>query len=272
MATSERPYRQDILTFLILIPLISAINYYLTYSNIELNGFLLLTFTIDTVQGYGAWWAVRWIVIRLDQRMPYENNPARRIGIQFLLTTAAGLFVISGLTELVSWIAKGKAAPLSFYTHDLVIISIWFFVLNGIYIGFYYYNAWGNSELKREEENKIRGGGFTVKQGKQEILLRFEDLIGFLVDGDYVMACEKSGKKFYLDQSLDKIEKVIPSVYFFRLTRQHLVHHQLVEGFKRLEQGKILVMLFPNPFFTTEITVSRLKAPAFKEWFRPAEV
>jgi hypothetical protein len=166
MVKSERPYPQDILTFIILIPLISAINYYLTYSKIELNGFLLLTFTIDTVQGYSAWWAVRWIVIRLDHRMPYENNPPRRIGLQFFLTTAAGLFVISVLTELVSWIAKGKGAPLNFYTHDLVIISIWFFVLNGIYIGFYYYNAWRKSELKREEENRIKVGGFTVKQGK----------------------------------------------------------------------------------------------------------
>ncbi|NUQ23863.1 MAG: hypothetical protein HUU34_07910 [Saprospiraceae bacterium] len=34
--------RVDVPLFLILIPFISAFNYYLTYSNIRLNGFLLL--------------------------------------------------------------------------------------------------------------------------------------------------------------------------------------------------------------------------------------
>ena len=36
------------------------------YGDIKLNGFLLLTYSIDTVQGWTAWWAVRYIVIYLD--------------------------------------------------------------------------------------------------------------------------------------------------------------------------------------------------------------
>jgi len=40
------------LDFLIAIPLINAINYYLTYYHFHFNLFLLLTFTIDTVQEY----------------------------------------------------------------------------------------------------------------------------------------------------------------------------------------------------------------------------
>src|SRR3954471_15462600 len=101
----------DIKFFLIAIAFINAFNYYLTYTNIRLNWFLLLTYTIDTVQGWAAWWAVRCIVIYLDIKLPYENGVVKRILIQFVLTTTAGLLIIILLTELVSWIVKGRPAP-----------------------------------------------------------------------------------------------------------------------------------------------------------------
>jgi hypothetical protein len=49
--TAKSIYHPDIRIFLVAIPLISAFNYYLTYTNIQPNGFLLLTFTIDTIMG-----------------------------------------------------------------------------------------------------------------------------------------------------------------------------------------------------------------------------
>lgn len=55
-STNHKPYQSDVLIFLVLIPLISAFNYYLTYTDIHLNGFLLLTFTIDTVRGTWPGW------------------------------------------------------------------------------------------------------------------------------------------------------------------------------------------------------------------------
>jgi hypothetical protein len=69
--TAKSMYHPDIRIFLLAILLISAFNYYLTYTNIQLNGFLLLTFTIDTLQDYIAWWAVRNIILKLDEKIPY---------------------------------------------------------------------------------------------------------------------------------------------------------------------------------------------------------
>ncbi|MGC4034343.1 MAG: hypothetical protein QM764_00180 [Chitinophagaceae bacterium] len=66
----------------IAIAFISAFNYYLTYTNIRFNWFLILTYTIDTIEGWLAWWAVRFIIIRLDKKMPYGNRPLRRILLQ----------------------------------------------------------------------------------------------------------------------------------------------------------------------------------------------
>src|SRR4051794_12528427 len=92
-------YDPDVLIFLILIPVISGINYYLTYSNIRFNGFLLVTFCLDTAQGYAAWWVVRLIIRYLDKVLPYEQRLTRRLLIQLGTTTLAGLLVIALLTE-----------------------------------------------------------------------------------------------------------------------------------------------------------------------------
>lgn len=269
MHQDRQKYYPDITLFLIAIPLISAFNYYLTYSNIKFNWFLVLTFTIDTVQGYAAWWAVRLIILNLDKKLPYRPKPIRRIVIQILTTTIAGLVIISLLTECVSWIAKGKPAALNFYTVDLFIISIWFFAINGVYIGLHYYRELQALEEKGKQGQKNQPGGFLVKMRKQELLIPYPNLAGFFVDGEYVAACTLEGKRHFVDQSLDQVEKILPADLFFRLNRQFILHRPLITGFKRIQNGKIQVLIAPNENFPPEITVSRTKAPAFKSWFRP---
>jgi hypothetical protein len=265
----SNPYRLDITLFLILIPFISAINYYLTYSHIRLNYFLVITFVIDTLEGYTAWWTVRYFILWLDRKLPYEKDFAIRIVVQLLGSLTIGLTIISLLTEMVSWIAKGKPAPLSFYTIDLFIIGIWFFFINGVYIGLYYYHLWKKSEAQRIEEKQLKENGLLVRNGKQELKLEFDELSGFSVTEEYVVANQILGKKYYLDQSLDKIERILPISTFFRVNRKFILHRQTISGFKRAEGGKIIVLLNPNESFPQEIAVSRLKAPAFKAWFRP---
>jgi DNA-binding LytR/AlgR family response regulator len=265
----RKMYHPEVAIFLICIPFISAINYYLTYSNIKLGGFLFLTFSIDTAQGYLAWWCVRQFIFFLDGKWPYTTHGAKRIAFQIVGTMAIGLTVIALTTELVSWIAKGKPALPSFYSIDLFIIGIWFFVINGIYIGLYYYNLWKQTISTKQHEPKNAPDGLLAKNGKQELLIMYEDILGIAVDQEYVVAYLQNKKKYYLDQSLDKLEKTLPPHDFFRLNRQTIIHRQVVSGFKREENGKINVLLKPTDFLPTEIMVSRIKAPAFKVWFRP---
>ncbi len=108
-----------------------------------------------------------------------------------------------------------------------------------------------------------------VRSGKQELKLNFDSILGFYVDGEYVVGCDLSGKKYYLDQSLDKLEDELPTDLFFRLNRQFILHRQQVTGFKRADYGKLVVILKGSELLPSEITVSRIKAAAFKGWFRP---
>lgn len=261
---------KDIILFLLLIPIISGYNYYITYPIIGFNWYTLLTFSIDTMQGYAAWWGVRTIILYLDKKMPYSQSVSRRILLQLLSTTALGLIIIIVLTELVNAIAKDTPVHPSFYRFDIFIIMIWFLVLNGIYIVMYYSSVLRQMEQVRQEEQKVKVSGFLVKHGKQNLSVAFEHIQGFYVDGDYTILITYQNKKYLLDHSLDKIEKTVPANHFFRLNRQFLLHRQLIKGFSRIENGKLNVLLQASDYFPAVVQVSRIKAPAFKTWFQPA--
>jgi len=261
----------DIKFFLVAIAFISAFNYYLTWSGIRFNSFLAITYTIDTVQGWLAWWAVRSIIIYLDKKLPYTDRPLKRILVQLVVTIIAGLLVIILLTELVSLVARGRSAPLSFYLFDVFIFIIWFIVINGIYIGMHYYSEWKASELQRQEEKKVRAGGLTVKHGKQNLLVPFTDIFGFYSENGLSVLLTWQNKKYFPDKSLDKIEESLPEELFFRLNRQYIIHRNALTGFRRTGDGKIDVQVNAPENFPNSIPVSRTRAVTFKSWFQPAE-
>ncbi|WP_051947425.1 LytTR family DNA-binding domain-containing protein [Muricauda sp. MAR_2010_75] len=266
----KSPYYPDIPLFLVLIPFISAFNYYLTYANVKFDWWFAFTYTLDTLIGYAAWLAVRRIILWLDKKIVYTQF-AKRVTLQFLLTTFAGLFIISFLTELSSLIVKGKWAHSSFYNYDLFIIAIWFFFINAIYVMIHYYYQWqGTAQQVLLEKQKLQTG-FLVREGKNENRIPFENITGFSVESEYVVLYTMDGKQYFLDTPLEKIASELPSNLFFRLNRQFIAHRDQIMGFIKLENGKISVSLVEESALPSEIPVSRTKAPAFKRWFRTSD-
>jgi hypothetical protein len=259
---------REIRLFTFLIPVINLFNYYLTYNNISFSSRTFITFAIDTAQGYVAWFVVHRIVVYLDKLLPFESNLPKRLLAQITVTLFAGLSIISLLTVTIHFFFKGGPFPMSFFSYDILIISVWFLVLNGVYISMDFYRAWQASHHKQIEENKVMAEGLRVKSGKHDMMLGFDEIAGFTVDGEYILCYTLAGKTFLLDLSMDKLEKVLPRVLFFRLNRQYLLHRQLIVGFEKADNGKLRITIkstcFPHP-----INVSRTRAPEFKRWFYP---
>ena len=259
---------RDIIFFITVIPVINAFNYYLTYTNISFSIHTLLTFLIDTLEGYAAWWVIRAIIVYLDRKLPYAPNPIKRISIQLVLTTVAALSLIIIATESINAAAKDTPVPASFYRFDIFIFVIWSLVINGIYVGLHYYVQFRESENLRLHEKQVRQEGFMVKKGKQHLNVLFADIAGIYIEGDYAMLITIEGKKHVLDESLDAVEKQLPLELFFRLSRKYIMSRNMISGFERAEHSKLNILLAESPHFPRIITMSRLKAPAFKAWFR----
>lgn len=262
-------YPKDVSLFLFLIPVINLINYYLTYPQIVFNSYFVLTFIIDTLQGYAAWLGIREVIIWLDKTVIYKERMLPRIVLQIILTLLVGLLIIIGLTELVNFLASKKPVPLVFYTHHIFIFAIWILVINGIYIGWYFFQSWQKvvQEQNHAENVESKTSGFFVKSGKQNLLIPFPVILCIWVDGNYTLLYTNELRKYFVDLSLDKLEEQIPTD-FFRLNRKFIGHRQVIQGYQRLENGKLEVLIQEIPGLPSQITVSRTKAPDFKRWFK----
>jgi hypothetical protein len=271
-AFTYRPYRfNDIKLFVILIPLIAAINYFLTYHDIRLNGRLALTFFLDVQQGYVGWYCCRMVILYMDKVYPYQRSLSGRIALQVFFSSFVGVGIIILQTMLMNYLFTDNPLPISFFTLDVIIITIWFFVVNGIYIGIHFYSEWQNAEVNRRQDQLVRSEGYLVKVGKKSVAVPFNTVNGFTIENEYAVLKSTEPKNYFLDESLDAIEKRLPAEHFFRLNRQFIVHRNLITGFERIENGKINVLLKSTSHFPSSIPVSRLRAAAFRSWFLPEQ-
>ena len=246
------------------IPFINTINYYLTYSSMALTPFFFLTYSIDTLQGWIVWYAGRAVIFRLDRHFPYEKGFINRILIQILLTTAVMLILIVLMTELVNAIGGDGPLPWSFYTENLVIFFIWILVFNGIYISIHLYRA-----ARQETEPDATSPKIIAKRGRQRIFLEEQQILYFRSEEDLVTAIDRSGKTYYLDQSLKQLQEMASDL-FFRANRQYLIQRESVERFQSGEHGKIRLWIKTPGKEAKEISVSRPKAAAFRKWVQPS--
>lgn len=248
---------------LLLLPFISALNYYLTYTNIRFGSFFFLTFTLDTLEGYCAWFAARWVVIQFDQRLPWEQYFRKRLLIQVPLVSVVILGILTLLTELVNAIARDTPLPAEFYTEDIFIFLIWALFFNLFYLALYFFRRY--QQMKSEPmPPKPEATGLLIKTGRTQKWIAFASISFFYVSNELVYATTSEGKIPVPGYTLDKIEKVVDSHVFFRANRQCIVTRPVVELVRKEENGKLAVQVraeMENP-----VMISRLRAPAFKKW------
>jgi hypothetical protein len=254
-------YGDRLFVFLV-IPFISALNYYLTYSNVQWGFFLLLTFTLDTLEGYCAWFAARWVVKRLDERMPWETHMKKRLIVQIPIVAVVILGILIILTELVNYIARDKPIPTEFYTQDIFIFLIWALFFNFIYLALYFLRRY--QQVKNAVPIKSEVNGLLVKTGKTQKWITFDTISFLYVSNELVYAHTGEGKIPLPGYTLDKIEKLLDGSVFFRANRQCIVTRPLVDLVRREENGKLAVQIKVDGENT--IMISRLRAPAFKKW------
>ncbi len=258
----------DGLLFLVLIPVINTINYHLTYARIRWDWYTYATYAIDTVSGFIAWWIIRKTILWLDVKMPYEKDMVKRIAVQLLLTNvfAQGFIILA--TEFVNELYTDEPLPTKFYTYNLFIFFIWILVINGVYIGIYFYDQWKDTIRLRESDRQLRSAGFEVQSGKKTETIAFDKIAAFYVDEGTTFLKTTEGKNYVLDRSLNRIALQLPEEQFYRLNRKYLVHRSVITGYRRDVNGKLNATLIAIDPIPSTVVISRITAPAFKKWYR----
>ncbi len=115
--------------------------------------------------------------------------------------------------------------------------------------------------VERYENKNLR---FLVKMGKALKIITQDDIAYFYSDSKLTIIITWQGKKYPIDQSLNKIEEIAPADLFFRLNRKFLVHVKSIEEMQVHSKSRIKVFL--KPPMDEEVIVSTEKASSFKKW------
>jgi DNA-binding LytR/AlgR family response regulator len=116
----------------------------------------------------------------------------------------------------------------------------------------------------------IRGGKkeyrkrFLITAGNNYFKLNTSDIACFVSENKVTTAITFAGEYHVVDFSLDRLEDELDPNFYFRADRKTIIHIDLVSRFEDYFGSKLIVKL-KSPV-NDKITVSRLKASAFKVW------
>jgi hypothetical protein len=254
----------DHLFILLAIPFIAGVNYYLTYSNIHADSFFIITFVLDTLEGYCAWYAARAIIIYLDGRFHWQQGILKRLAIQIPIVAVTVVGILTVLTELVNAIYRDEPVDISFYTFDIFLFFIWSLLINSIYLGMYLFKV--NARAIPEKEFIVS------KNGNVQKVIYIRDIQLLFVENECILVFGDQGKQVLTDYTLEKLEKILDRSTFFRANRQCILTKKVIEKVAREKDGKLNVSLKKNANLPDQVTISRLKAQAFRQWIRESSV
>jgi two-component system, LytTR family, response regulator LytT len=117
--------------------------------------------------------------------------------------------------------------------------------------------------LKKFEEKNYRTR-FLVYVGDCLIPIDCEDVAYAASEDGVTMLVVTSGKRYFINESLDQLEKDLNPKQFFRANRQFLISIKAVEKIHNYGLQKLKLSIRPPT--DQEIIISKLKATRFKNW------
>lgn len=122
----------------------------------------------------------------------------------------------------------------------------------------------GNQESVYRDESKR----LIMKVGSKTFFLGFDEILLVYSTHKVTYVFTKAGREYIHDDSLDKLDELLPGSQFFRANRQFIITRQAISEYKQASNGKIEVKFSVNNNFPECISVSRLRAAAFREWMK----
>lgn len=101
-------------------------------------------------------------------------------------------------------------------------------------------------------------------KGRSKYPIVVEDIAYFYTEDRIVWIIKKDGTKYYINKTLEELEKELNSKKFFRSNRKTIVSVSSILKMEQLKKSRLKLILNPSPHF--DIIISTENAPKFKDW------
>lgn len=118
-------------------------------------------------------------------------------------------------------------------------------------------------EIKDSQQKKYKKN-FLVYLKDKIFPISIDDIAYFYLENHVVFCITHHNEKYFIDQSLERIQTQIHPEFFFRASRQFLVSRKAIKSAVIFFSRKLKLEVTP-PFYQ-EIIISKLNVPKFKKW------
>jgi DNA-binding LytR/AlgR family response regulator len=105
---------------------------------------------------------------------------------------------------------------------------------------------------------------FLINRGNSYFKINTDDIACFISENKVTTAITFKNEQYVVDFTLDRLEEELDPGTFFRADRRSIIHIDIISRFEDYFGGNLMVKL-KSPL-NQKITVSSLKASAFKVW------
>ena len=127
-------------------------------------------------------------------------------------------------------------------------------------------NSSGNKKEEPVAQTLQNNKGLILSIGNKKEIVHHDEILCIYSNQKITYLINKNEKQVVVDESLEKLEERLGNHRFFRANRQFIIISEMVKEYKTLADGKLDVILKPMPNVPSSISVSRLKAHAFRKW------
>lgn len=207
---------------------------------------------------------VRWICLKLDKRLDWQEHPVTRPLVQ--VTTGIGVMcMVAYAGAAVYFAAHGlDVRNTEYISLDWPLIIAMLFIINLYYLIYYVVVVWRQIGKQTQEQSVRYRQVFIVHVAANNIPINTNNIAYFLRQNDENFLRTKDGKDYLMTDALDHIEGMLDPNDFFRGNRQFIVSFEACDWFEVIENDKL--ELFVKPSFRERIIISQKRAPAFRKW------
>lgn len=128
-----------------------------------------------------------------------------------------------------------------------------------------------NNSIEEKSENPVaqtlqNNKGLILSIGNKKEIVHHNEILCLYSNQKITYLINANEKHIVVDESLEKLEERLGNHKFFRVNRQFIIVSELVKEYKTMLDGKINIALKPISNMPSNISVSRLKAHAFRKW------
>lgn len=237
-----------------------------------------------------VWETNRFIIKYLDRSFPWHLKTTKRLLLQAFSVLPVSFVQITALIYIYNGLLIDR--PENFNIGNLMVLDlpltmVFVVLVNLIYTGMYFYqhhlllvaNLQAEiTHLQRQldERQDLQSMGIsmfadaaTVKKlvvnyGASSIPIDMEAIAYIYKQQDICYIKTFQNKVYASTSSLESLEELLDTLVFFRVNRQMIANIRSISRFKSDATGKLLLELEPS--FAEEVSVSKKKAPEFREW------